>query len=231
MVILSRILFLCVAVLAGGCLRTEQSLVLKPDGSGVLSMAYAVPEATLKKMGESEDMRFDEEQIRREFAEKDVPGVTLLDVQVKRSDAGQAMGLKIGFETLKDLAGTEFYKESSLSLERLDNGTYRFTQTPNSPRERPRGAEELQRMQGFSFTMNLRVPGRIVSTNADATEGGRATWRFDLEEDPRAIERMDTMVYEVVFEPTENGLQEYRRPRIRLHPPATRPDPFAEADR
>lgn len=230
MVILSRILFLCTAVLAGGCLRTEQSLILQADGSGILSLAYAVPTATLRMMGESEDTRFDEESIRRDFAEKAVPGVTLLDVQVKHSDAGRAMGLKIGFAELKDLAGTEFYRESSLSLERTADGTYRFTQMPNTPRKQPRGEDELRLMKGFCFTLNVTVPGRIVSTNADAVEGGKAAWRFDLDADSRAIERLDAMVYEVVFEPAEKGLPEYRRPRIRLHPPAARPDPFAEAD-
>jgi len=62
--------------------------------------------------------------------------------------------------------------------------------------------------------LRVELPGAVVETNADEKEGARATWIFDVDKDPRALERAQRVAMRVVFEKPGLQLAEYNSPAV-----------------
>ena len=57
-----------------------------------------------------------------------------------------------------------------------------------------------QLMEGFRAVIRVRTPGRILETNAPEKTDNSATWTFDLEKDPQALQKIQRLAPRIVFE-------------------------------
>ena len=206
-----------------GCVRVEQTITLNPDGSGVLAVQYGMAletvadlEARLKADSENGEappslLSFDENQVREDFKELEPQGILLQDIRTWASDGFKYMRLSVRFSSLDALSKTEFLSDRNFVLRRTPENDYELRQT--SPPVDPAQAEAQAMMSGllagFRAELAVELPGPIIEANADAREGRRAVWVFDLEKDPHALSRAQQMDLRVVFSGAGLSLSEF----------------------
>ena len=130
------------------------------------------------------------------------------------------MNMKIDFTSLAALGRTEFLAEQNVMLVRDEEGNYLFQQSAPSG---SKGSQELmgmgdgqmdpflkEMMSGFKISTTIKTPARILHTNADEHTDDTATWVFDFEKDPRAIEMVRDATMRVVFEGSDLDISEFR---------------------
>lgn len=214
------------AVLAlAGCIKVDQTLTIEPDGSGTLDMTYGLSEQTLGQLEAMEQMAadmkqqgadvesgspldFDEAKIRKEFAEKGVEGVELLDVSSETRDGWKYMRVKMAFDDLDSLNETELFEDSGFALAKNAQGNYVLTQKLGSgdtgmpgaqgqgePGQSPAEDEKMMQamtamMAGLRIALTVNAPGEIIESNAMQVEGKRASWVFDIDEDPQVLSKL-----------------------------------------
>jgi hypothetical protein len=198
-------LFVVLTALLSGCVKVEQDLVLKPDGSGTLKFVYGVKEEDLQRMRQvakqmaaidpslaREDVdwltAFDEQVIRREWEKVDHEGVTLQNVTTEPRDGWRYMTAHIHFVTLQKLFDCGMIKDCHVSLSRGPSGQYGFQESINVTRAMkslPPGMNLdtmkpmlAMMMQDFHAEFSVEAPGRIIKSNADRTEGQKAIWEM-----------------------------------------------------
>ncbi len=192
-------------LLAGltGCVQVEQDLVLNPDGSGTLKVVYGVKEQDLQRMRQlaaqmaaidpslaPKDVdwltAFDEEVIRTEWAKVAQEGVALRSVATSQEGGWRFMTADISFVNLQRLFECGMIKDCHIALTRGPGGQYGYQQSVDvgrSLKSLPAGMDmaTLQPMLGmmlkeFKAEFRISVPGDILRTNADRTEGRQAVW-------------------------------------------------------
>ena len=216
---------------ASGCVKVEQNLDLKADGSGVIALRYGM---SLEDLAEMEAMAkaqleegagplesvspfdFDEAEVRKDFQAYGELGVTLEDLRTEVVDGWKFLSLRIAFTSLKGLGQTEFLSDRMVSLKKMPDGNYEFLQAaPPVPEGEDMGAVEgmmAEMMKGFRAVLSFRAPGEVVESNADRRDGRLVEWVFDLDRDPQALKRAQKMALRVVFRGEGLALQEYASP-------------------
>ena len=204
---------------AAGCVRMEQALTLNGDGSGNLAIRYGMSlkdlaelEATAKQQLAEEGMtsegpvnpfEFDEAEVRKDFEDYAELGVSLKSIKTSEEDGWKYLSLNIAFKTLAGLGQTEFLSDRIVSLKRLADGRYEFVQSvPPQAQPGPPEMQDLMKemMKGFRAALRVTVPGEVVETNADQTDGRTVSWSFDLDKDAKALERIQKASMRVVFQ-------------------------------
>lgn len=207
--------------LSASCLRVEQTLTLKPDGSGTFALRYGMSLEDIEEMkrmaqqaAEAEGLDaavatqspfdFDEEQVRADFEEYKSSGVALEKVRSEVIDGWKYLDLEIRFESLKGFAETEFVSDRGFTLIRQEDGNYEFRQAapPSDDSLAAEGVGDMMAeiMKGFHATVRVVAPARVLESNADARDDRTATWEFDLARDPKALDRARRMDLRMVFE-------------------------------
>lgn len=225
------------AALLTACVKVDQTLVLNPDGSGEFHVRYGMALENIAHMqdvsrqaasiegftdGKSDGspFDFDEDSIREDFKAYEAHGVRLLDVKIRDEDGWKFVSLQIGFTNLESLARTEFVADRSIRITRLADGNVEFRQSAPAQGMNPSdlaGLDEAsvkalmaEMMKGFQARMKVVAPTRIVETSADAHTDREATWSFDLDRDPNALDRAQKMDLRVVFEGQGVTMKEFR---------------------
>lgn len=219
------------AVLAlTGCFKVDQTLTLNADGSGTLAMRYGMAEQTIAqlqamqrmtaqggddggvKVQEEAPLDFDPEQVRADFEADKPDGVELTSVTSEVVDGWQYIDLTISFDDIRALKRTELFKNSKLAIVHREDGNYLITQRGGDSDLAGGDAPNAQVMQqmmpmmaGFHIAQTIVVPGDIISTNAPQVDGRRASWVFDIAQDPNVIQTMAGANLELVFD--GNGVQ------------------------
>ncbi len=229
-----RPLFLCALLTA--CVHVEQKLTLNPDGSGSFDVRYGMSnedianmEAMSKQAMQVEGLTnetdnaspfdFNEEDIRSDFKEYEQHGVTLNSVRISDSNDWKYVDLGIHFKSLEGLAKTEFIAERTIALTRRPDGNYEFVQSAPVQGMNPAdmaGLDEAsikslmaEMMKGFHARMQVVTPGKIVETSAESHDERTATWDFDLDKDPGALDRAQKLDLRIVFEGTGLELKDF----------------------
>jgi hypothetical protein len=204
--------------------QVDQHITLNEDGSGRLDVRYAMSLENMRQMeamarqaggaeGEGDSAApfdFNEEQIRKEFADYGAHGVTLESVTSEEKDGWKHIRIGVLFKDLAGLAKTELVADRALSLVKDQRGNYAFRQAAGErllPGATGGGSEQQNAsellaglLKGFRARVRMTVPRPIVESNAEKVDGRTALWEFDLEKDPRAIERLQKADMRVVFE-------------------------------
>jgi hypothetical protein len=224
---LSRVYSLIVvAALLSGCVKVEQDLVLNPDGTGTLKFVYGVKDQDLQRMKQvatqmaaidpslvKEDVdwltAFDETVIRREWEKVDHEGVTLDQVKTELSGGWRYMTANVSFVNLQKLFDCGMIKDCHVALTRGPGGQYGFQQNINlnkSMKSLPPGMDLktmgpmlAMLMQDFDAVLKVEVPGRIIRSNADRTEGRQAIWEMNGKQ-PDLITRLQELDLRLMFE-------------------------------
>lgn len=206
------------------CVHVEQDLRLAPDGSGTLAVAYTMSRSAIEAFedqarAEAEaageeapgPLEFDEAEIRADFEELRPLGIELEDVQVADAGDSRSVKLRIRFASLAALSQTEFLSDRRIRLERLEDGSMLLVQSASALP--PAGAEmnEMIRelMAGFRAVLTIETPSDILETNADESDARRATWVFDFDKDPSAVERAQQLDLRVRFAAVDPPMPEF----------------------
>lgn len=158
------------------------------------------------------DLEFDEEKVREDFASQGLEGVELRSVASETVDGWRFMDLELTFDDLAALQKTEFFEDSALSLTKDAEGNYVLLQRTGdgdaSPAAGPGDEEALsaammQQMSamfaGLRIESTVVVPTEIVETNATEVSGNRASWVYDIDEDPGVLSKLEDLDLRVVF--------------------------------
>ncbi|TAN36416.1 MAG: hypothetical protein EPN23_08585 [Verrucomicrobia bacterium] len=219
-------LLLALVLLAAGCMQIEQDLALNRDGSGVMQLAYMTQEGdgTLAQQAAREFLRqsltisggtarlpqdMSDAEIRKEFAGYAPWGVKLERLSTERKAGRMVRRVTISFKSLQGLTRA-LLPERTVRLSRDTHGNYLLTQQPGD------GASAASRLasavaddsnplvpelfKGFRATLRVTAPGRVVEANAVQAEQNTATWRFDFDQDPQAVNRLLQQSMRLVFD-------------------------------
>ncbi|MFH0908533.1 MAG: hypothetical protein V1929_07210 [bacterium] len=218
-----------------GCIHVEQVLTLNADGSGELHVTYGMSKNDIAQMQEmsktalaeesaSNDVAatssfdFNENDIREDFKAYEEHGVTLTSVRTEETNNWKFVYLEIGFKSLEGLSRTDFLSDRTLSLVKTAEGHYAFRQAASGPQEdaAPEGVDQESintmmagMMKGFHAVMKVRTPGKVLTTNAGQSDEQSATWDFDLEKDPQALQRAQKLDMRVEFDGTGLEIPEF----------------------
>ena len=228
------ILSFIVAGTFSGCIHVEQSLTLNGDGSGTLDVTYGMSKENIAQMQEmskqavedggtndtekASPFDFNEADIRADFKEYEQHGVTLSSVRTEETNNWKFVYLKIAFQNLEGLSHTEFVSDRTVTLVKNEAGHYVYRQAVANPEEElPEGTDQASVndmmsgfMKGFHAVMKVHTPGKILTTNAGASDEQSATWDFDLEKDPTALQRAQKLDIQVEFDGAGLNIPEYR---------------------
>jgi hypothetical protein len=218
-------LWLGALALAAGCVQLEQDLTLKADGSGVVHVAYAAPEAeptmmqqaartflqqTLAVSGGSARLPQDmsDAEIRKQFAGYAKLGVKLEQLTTERKAGRVVRRGVISFKTLDGLARA-LLPERTVALTRDARGDYLLVQQAGggatlSSRLAAVAEDDANPLvgelfKGFRATLRVTLPGRVLDANAAQTEGATAVWRFDFDRDAQAVAKLLQRPMRVTF--------------------------------
>lgn len=222
---LLRLAALALAATLTGCVKVEQTLTLNDDGSGVIDITYGMSEEAVTGMAEtaksmmeetnssdSATMPFDfsDEDIRQDFKDYEASGVVLESVSSEVREGWKYRHLVIRFRDLGGLAQTGFIADRDFSLSKDAGGNYVLVQSTAgngnvSDQLSALGGAEMEEvmntvMQGFRAVLRVKTPGKILETNAPEKSDRSATWTFDLEKDPDALEKVQQASMRIVFE-------------------------------
>jgi len=212
-----------------GCVRVEQDLVIRPDGSGSLRFVYGVKEQDLERMRQVATQMaaidpslaatdvdwltaFDENVIRREWENMEHDGVKLDRVVTRTQDGWRYMQAEIQFVSLQHLLDCGMLADGHISLTRGPNGQYGYQQSIQAGRvmkSLPPGMEmeALQpmlamMMRDFNASFSVQAPGRIIRSNAHRTEGSRVIWEFNGQQ-ADVVEKLQNLDLRMMFDGRE----------------------------
>jgi hypothetical protein len=150
------------AVWGAGCIRVEQSLTLREDGSAGFEVSYSMAEQTVTQMKALRKLRDQlaaaegitvtnewqeafvhllldpsEDALRGELAKYRKYGVTVEKLQVETRNAWRHTKLTLALTDLKALATSDLFKEYGFSLSKTERGDYLFRRGPDKPDTAP----------------------------------------------------------------------------------------------
>lgn len=180
------------------------------------------PTATNRPAGKLDiPFLFDEAAIRARFAPLERDGLTITKLQSRSRGDWQYIDMNVKFNRLETLMKQDFLRECGLSFKRLGEDTFKLVVTlphgdasadiPNLTD--PVVSESLTPfLKGLVVISAIEVPGEIRNSNSSMSDARRATWEWDFEKDPRAVERLlqDKMV--LVFESSTAQIKDFEKP-------------------
>jgi hypothetical protein len=158
----------------------------------------------------------DETTIREAITAYKDDGIALKNLDVESRAAWRNVKLQIEVKDLKKAAQTDFFKAHGFDLNRDDAGRYVFWREPhiNKPGEIPKAPSEAELrdlipiVSGFNTTVNVTVPGRIYASTAFRSTLNTATWIFDFDREPAAIQTLQHQPFRIVFDSQNANLPE-----------------------
>ena len=214
-----------VCALLAACIKMDEDLAIRDDGSGSIHMTYAMSEQTIAQMqamqkmaeemaksgggaAQSEsNLEFDEARLKAKFKEYEQHGVFLEEVGSEDRQGWRYMHVKARFDKLSGLTQTDLYNDRKLSLVKDSSGNYRlgfgYGEDKQGAEESPDNPQMEQMMAammaGFLVETSIKVPGKVLETNAHETDGETVSWKFDIDKDPKAFSKMNKETPYVVF--------------------------------
>jgi hypothetical protein len=137
----------------------------------------------------------DEDAIRAHFRSYRAKGISFEDLEVDMREGRKHLKMKILFKNLATLAQADFFADHGFSLSRTSEGNYLFERVPPDADGEPPPRitdQETEReltplLGGFSASYSVKVPGRIIRTNAPRKSLYSAEWAFTFSDDPNAF--------------------------------------------
>lgn len=163
--------------LVAGCLEFEQEIVLEPDGSGRTVVRYAAQASLIEAIPTFNGLLLDRRKIERHFGEK--PGLRLDGVDVVDRGKIRYVRMHLAFDDVSALS------DEALSYSWKVEGTHRAFRIDMHKRqyrhpEAKMQSAVVQALQDNGFRFKVRLPSRIVETNADKVEWASAEWFVPL---------------------------------------------------
>jgi hypothetical protein len=254
-----RVPAIVVLAFCAGCVKVEQDLIINEDASGSLDLKYSISETAVQQIEAMHKLRKDLDEaagrvtpppqgtdfsrlllspildeIRGKLKEYEKAGIRIERLDVKSRDARRSVEIKLQFDSLAKVSGTDFFKQFGFSLTKDANGNYLLDRAPQVA-EAPAGIRfddpQVVRtltplLAGFSVTLGVRTPGKILSSTASIKGPYTAGWRFEFDRDPGALTALLTQRFAATFDGKGLNLPEIRAtapPPSQDTPPASTP--------
>jgi hypothetical protein len=154
---MKKLLFVVPALLllATGCLKFQEELIIKDNGSGTLELNYSIAEQmitqiqAMNKLRETLDTQsasntaqkvsldwtkflFDpqKDEIVAKLKEYEPLGIASEKVEIKSRDIRRDVNVKIRFNSLDSLVKTDFFREFGFAITKHPSGAYIFERAP-----------------------------------------------------------------------------------------------------
>ncbi len=168
-------------------------------------------------------MLFDEAAIRARFASLERDGLKLTKLQTRSRSGWQYVDLVVKFNRLEDLVRQRFFDDCGISFKQIgsNNSKIVISLPAGDAGERvdltdPAVNKSLTPfMKGMVIVVNLEVPGDVRNSNSFVSDSKFASWQWDFEKDPKAVELLfrDKMV--LVFDSSRSRIKDFDKPAVR----------------
>mgnify|MGYP001358384076 CR=1 FL=1 len=178
---------LLLAALLAGCVDITQELVIRADGSGSISIDQGIAQSVFEMGGDQGSVFNDLKNLQAELS----ADTMFQNIRVDEYTQDEMVHFKLSADFTSLEAMIKAFEQANLgtpvTLEKLDNGNYRFSQviSPNNLGGESFNTEDQASMemvkslfQDRYWTLRIDVP-RIVSTNGQR-KGNQVEWKIPL---------------------------------------------------
>jgi hypothetical protein len=160
----------------------------------------------------------DDGALREAIKQYEKDGITLRKLEVESRSAWRNVTLTIDVADLEKVAETEFFKTHGFNLKQDKKGRYVLSRDPhiNIPGELADipSDEDVKQLipivAGFKTAVKITTPGRILATTAFRTTLQTASWGFEFDKEPGALQAVQRQPFRIVFESKRVALPEMR---------------------
>lgn len=205
-----------------GCVKVDQEITLNKDGSGRVSMMYAMSEQSIQQMeamaemmaqqggegSQSDSLNFDQAKVEKEFEGLKDKGIKLKSVKSEVKDGWRYIYIVFNFQDISRLKDTSLFKDSEMTITKNADGNYVISSVVSGQGMGPGGENKMEDIppqmmamfQGMRIAMKFNTPGTIIETTAPIKGKKSAAWVFDVDKDPEALSKMSGKEMRIVFE-------------------------------
>lgn len=158
----------------------------------------------------------DEAGLRKALQPFESAGVSIRSIRQETRVAWRHLELQLEIADMATLAGNPFFARHGFDLRKNADGQHVWNRDPHL-----RGAgvipvapssEDLEQitplLAGFKTVVKVTLPGRILSTTALRTSLQTASWEFDFNRQPTAVQALLHQHFHVVFDAPQATLPE-----------------------
>lgn len=148
-------------------------------------------------------------------------GFEIEEYSFKSEGARRQIHFKLKFDDISVFSKADFFHTYGFSLLKNRQGQYVIKNRPVTT-EKPStewdfSDPEITKlvapfMNGFRFSLKMKLPGRIIKSNAHQTRGNELEWAYVFDRDPYATQKLQRDHVSVVFESPGATLPGFRQP-------------------
>lgn len=149
-----------------------------------------------------------ENRFRKKVASYSALGIKLTDIRIRTRKTRRHVDLKIECDNLANLARTDLLEGCMFALQRDADGNYTYTEKGvDSGEPSPVDMTNPQTVRllspilgGFKVEQTVKLPGRIIRTNAHRKGITTASWTYDLSRNQNAFVTYQRRNLVIVFD-------------------------------
>ncbi len=216
---------------ASGCLHLESQLVLKPDGSGKVTLYGAIRQPALDRLLMAHSLGADLQAPPASTAVPPPPPLWLSLLNARDSDQAQRLLQAFGtpslefqrctldqkqdrrdlfieahFKSLNDLARCPLFDHLTWRVQSLKDGAIRCTVVlpalPFGKADQPLPPDLIPFLMDLNLVFTVETPAEILETNGQRTTARAARWQFNYDRNPRELRRLDGASLDFIFAAT-----------------------------
>ena len=174
-----------------GCLEIKEDLIINQDGSGKLKVQCILGEkftkmmelaASMKKAGGKTTTKgglaFNKEELKSQFAGE---GVEIESFSFEKREGKLHALYTINFSSIENLLKTKAFRNEQISFYQNKEGNLAFQMGTKSTQKEVLDIETMPKdlLEEFKADFSLSLPGKVLESNADSSEGNTLTWHYD----------------------------------------------------
>jgi hypothetical protein len=159
----------------------------------------------------------DEPKIRRALEKYEDSGIKITELSVESRNAWRQLELAFSFDSISELSKTHFFEKYGFRIYRNTRGSYVFHKPPIVSEEKDRidpltDKEEIRQitplLSGFSVSTEVKLPGRVLDSNATERNLNTLIWTYDFDSDPNSIVKIQNRPMTAIFDPRNGSFPE-----------------------
>jgi len=167
-----------------------------------------------------------EDLIKEELARHQQHGIAVKRLTVDSSKGMRKVKMLLTFDDIASVAKADFFPQYGFSLQKNAAGNYVFYRPPETDQrgEMPdvSDPETLKVLVpifgGFRVVSRVRVPGKIIDSNAHTAARFAANWVYDFDADNNAVTMYQTDSARIVFDGAGLDLPQFKVPSPQAEP-------------
>ena len=148
-------------------------------------------------------------------------GFEIQEYSFKSQRARRHIKFRLKFDDISVFSKADFFHTYGFSLSKNGQGQFVIKNSPVTT-EKPSkewdfSDPEVKKLvapflNGFRFSLKMKLPGRVVKSNAHQKRGNELEWVYTFDRDPYAIQKLQRDHVSVVFESPGATLPSFKQP-------------------